>query len=148
MADTQAGNGNQGVAQLVKATIGAIGYVDLSDAKASGLRSAKVRNQAGNAVSPTVEGAAAALGSAVINPDLTYNPLNADGADAYPITAPTWILVYKNQADRAKGEALKSFLRYLLADAQDLAEDVDYAPLPASVREKALAQVEAIVVPA
>ena len=147
-ADTQAGNGNQGVAQIVKATDGAIGYVDLSDAKASGLQFAKVRNKAGNAVTPSVAGATAALDGAELNADLTYNPLDADGADAYPITAPTWILVYKQQADAAKGQALKSFLRYLLTDAQASADEVDYAPLPANVREKALAQVEAIVVPA
>lgn len=146
--DTQAGNGNQGVAQIVKGTNGAVGYIDLSDAKASGLQFARIRNQAGNPVMPSVDGATEALGGAQLNADLTYNPLNAGGAEAYPITAPTWILVYKNQADRATGDALKSFLRYLLTDAQALAEDVDYAPLPAGVREKALAQVEAIVVPA
>ncbi|MGH9264695.1 MAG: phosphate ABC transporter substrate-binding protein PstS, partial [Acidimicrobiales bacterium] len=146
--ETQAGNGNQGVAQIVKGTNGAIGYVDLSDAKASGLQFAKVRNKAGNAVVAGVDGATAALGGAQLNADLTYNPLNADGADAYPITAPTWILVYKHQAERTTGEAVKSFLRYLLTDAQALAEDVDYAPLPANVQQKALAQVEAIEVPA
>jgi phosphate transport system substrate-binding protein len=145
--DTQAGNGNQGVAQIVKSTTGAVGYVDLSDAKASGLQLASVKNKAGKSVAPTLEGATAALGGAQVNPDLTYNPLNADGADAYPITAPTWIITYKNQTDKAKGEALKSFLRYLLTDAQNLAADVDYAPLPASVRERALAAVDSIAVP-
>jgi phosphate transport system substrate-binding protein len=73
--------------------------------------------------------------------------LNADGPDAYPITAPTWILVYKNQADKGKGEAIKSFLRYLLTDGQKLASDVDYAPLPTSLQEKAMAQLESIAVP-
>jgi phosphate transport system substrate-binding protein len=145
--DTQAGNGNQGVAQIVKSTNGAIGYVDLSDAKASGLQFAKVRNKAGRTVTPSVDGATAALAGAQVNADLSYNPLNADGPDAYPITAPTWILVYKNQADKAKGEAIKSFLRYLLTDGQKLASDVDYAPLPTSLQEKAMAQLESIAVP-
>ncbi|HVL07358.1 MAG TPA: phosphate ABC transporter substrate-binding protein PstS [Acidimicrobiales bacterium] len=145
--DTQAGNGNQGVAQIVKSTAGAIGYVDLSDAKASGLQFAKVRNKADRAVVPSVDGATAAMAGAQVNADLSYNPLNADGADAYPITAPTWILVYKNQTDKAKGEAIKSFLRYLLDDGQKLAEDVDYAPLPKSLQEKAVAQLNNIAVP-
>ena len=145
--DTQAGNGNQGVAQIGKSTAGAIGYVDLSDAKASGLQFAKVRNKAGKAVVASVDGATAALGGAQVNVDLTYDPLNADGADAYPITAPTWILVYRNQADRAKGEATKSFLRYLLTEGQKLATDVDYSPLPSSLQEKALAQLDNIAVP-
>jgi phosphate transport system substrate-binding protein len=148
-ADTQAGNGNQGVAQIVKTTTGAIGYVDFSDARASALQFADLKNQAGNFVAPTVEGATAAVAGAEVNPDLTYNPLNATGADAYPITAPTWILAYENQSDKSKGEALQSFLRYVLSDTgQELAEEVDYAPLPSSLRQQAQAQVGKIVVPA
>lgn len=147
-ADTQAGNGNQGVAQIVKATAGAVGYVDLSDAKASGLQFAKVKNKSGNAIVANLAGATAALAGGQVNADLSYNPLNADGANAYPITAPTWILVYKNQTDKAKGEAVKSFLRYMLTDAQKLAESVDYAPLPATLQQKALAQLDNILVPA
>ena len=146
--DTQAGNGNQGVAQIVKGTAGAVGYVDLSDAKASGLQFAKIKNKSGKAVTANLEGATAALAGAQVNADLSYNPLNAEGADAYPITAPTWILVYKNQTDKVKGEAVKSFLRYVLGDAQKLAKDVDYAPLPTALQQKAIAQIDNILVPA
>lgn len=146
--DTQAGNGNQGVAQIVKSTAGAVGYVDLSDAKASGLQFAKVKNASGKAVVADLDGATAALAGAQVNPDLSYNPLNADGADAYPITAPTWILVYKNQPDKVKGEAIKSFLRFVVGDAQKLAEDVDYAPLPTALQQKAIARIDSILVPA
>ena len=53
---------------------------------------------------------------------------------AYPITAPTWILVYTTQTDKAKGEALKGFLTYILTDGQDLAAAVDYAKLPDSLQ--------------
>ena len=59
-ADTQAGQGNSGVAQLIKSTKGAVGYVDLSDAKASGLKYAQVKNQAGKFVEPTTDSASAA----------------------------------------------------------------------------------------
>ncbi len=147
-ADTQAGNGNAGVASIVKDTAGAIGYVDLSDAKATGLKFATIVNKAGKKVEPTLDAASAALAGATVNPDLSYNPLNADGDGAYPITAPTWILVYTNQTDKAKGDAIKGFLTYILTDGQDLAEAVDYAELPDSLRDKALAQVDKIVVPA
>lgn len=147
-AGTQAGNGNQGVAQIVKSTAGAIGYVDLSDAKASGLQFAKVKNKAGKAVVPSVESTTAALDGAEVNADLSYNPLNAAGDGAYPIAAPTWILVYKNQTDKVTGEALKSFLRYMVTDGQKLAKDVDYAPLPKSLQDKTIAQIDKIVVPA
>jgi phosphate transport system substrate-binding protein len=147
-ADTQAGNGNQGVAQIVKTTLGAVGYVDLSDARASNLQFAKIRNKSGRPVNPTVEAASAALADAQVNADLTYNPLDTSGADAYPITAPTWILVYRNQVDKAKGAAVKSFLRYLLTDGAKMAKDVDFAALPAPLQQRALAQVDAIMVPA
>lgn len=146
-ADTQAGNGNLGVAQIVKGTAGAVGYVDLSDAKASGLQFAKVKNKSGKAIVANLDGATAALAGAQVNADLSYNPLNAEGADAYPITAPTWILVYKNQPDKVKGEAIKSFLRYVVGDAQKLADDVDYAPLPTAMQQKAMAQIDGIQVP-
>ncbi len=147
-ADTQAGNGNAGVATIVKDAPGAIGYVDLSDAKATGLKFATMVNKAGKKVEPTLDAASAALAGATINPDLSYNPLNADGDGSYPITAPTWILVYTNQTDKAKGEAIKGFLTYILTDGQGLANAVDYAELPDSLKDKALAQVDKIVVPA
>ena len=83
-----------------------------------------------------------------MNPDLSYNPLDAGGPQSYPIAAPTWILAYKNQPDKAKGEALRSFLRFLLYEGQDLAGDVDYARLPASLRTKAVAQLDQLVLPA
>ncbi len=147
-ADTQAGNGNQGVSQIVKSTAGAIGYVDLSDAKASGLQFAGLKNKVGKTVKPTLEGASAALDGITVKDDLSYNPLNADGEKSYPITAPTWILVYKNQTDKAKGEALKSFLNFMLNEGQELAAGIDYARLPASLKAKAVAQVAKLSLPA
>lgn len=144
-ADTQAGNGNSGVAQTVKSTAGAIGYVDLSDAKASQLQFAELKNKAGKYVKAEVDAATAALEGVTPNADLSYNPLDAGGDAAYPITAPTWILVYKNQTDPAKAQAIKSFLTFLLNDGQDLAPDIDYAPLSDSLREKAIAQLDNLV---
>jgi len=146
-ADTQAGNGNNGVAAIVKGTVGAVGYVDLSDAKASSLQFATLKNAAGKFVAPSIDGTSAALDGATVNADLSYDPLNAAGEKAYPIAAPTWILVYKNQTDKAKAEAMKGFLTYLLNDGQELAKDVDYAPLPKALRDKALAQLDKIVIP-
>src|SRR5882757_469932 len=78
-ADTQAGNGNPGVAQIVKSTKGAIGYVDLSDAKASGLRYASVKNQSGKFVEPTTAAASAAGDGIDIKTNLLFSALNARG---------------------------------------------------------------------
>jgi phosphate transport system substrate-binding protein len=146
-ADTQGGNGNSGVAQIVKDGNGAIGYVDFSDAKATGLRWAKVKNKAGKYTDATLEGASAALAGVTINPDLSYNPLWADGETAYPITAPTWLLAYTTQGDKAKGEALKAFLEYVYSDGQGMAAEVNYAKLPDTLKDKALAQVDQLVIP-
>jgi phosphate transport system substrate-binding protein len=146
-AGQQAGNGNSGVAQIVKGTNGAIGYVDLSDAKASSLAFASIKNADGKFVQPTLDAATAALQGTTVNADLTYNPLNAKGAKAYPITSPTYVLVYATQSDKAVGNALKGFLAYIYGAGQDLAAQVDFAKLPANILSPAKAQVDKIIVP-
>jgi phosphate transport system substrate-binding protein len=147
-SDAQAGTGNTGVAQVVKQTDGAIGYVDYSDAKASGLKFASIKNKAGNVVEPTLEGAAAAVDAAKVKDDLTYSPIDTDGAQAYPITSRTWIILYEKQTDKAKGTALKSFLTFALGDGQQLAAEANYAALPSSLQQKAQAALSQIQIPA
>jgi phosphate transport system substrate-binding protein len=146
-ADEQGGNGNSGVAQIINGTNGAIGYVDFSDAKATNLKWAKVKNKAGLFVDATLDGASAALAGITVNPDLSYNPLWADGDSAYPITAPTWILAYTTQTDKAKGAALKAFLQYIYNDGQGMAAAINYAKLPDALKDKGLAQVDKLVIP-
>ena len=145
-ADTQAGNGNGGVAQIISSTAGAIGYVDFSDAKGANLTFASIKNQAGSYVEPSLDGVSAALAQTTVNDDLTYKPLNAAGADTYPIATPTWILVYQNQTDKAKGEAIKAFLTFIYGEGQTIAPTANYAPLPDSLKSKALSQVATITV--
>jgi phosphate transport system substrate-binding protein len=147
-AGSQAGQGNTGVAQIVKQTDGAVGYVDYSDAKASGLKFASIKNAGGKFIEPTLAGAEAAVAGTTPNADLTYNPINAPGADAYPITSPTWIIVYEKQTDKAKGDALKAFLTYVLGDGQSLAEQAQYAKLPDALKQKAQAQLSQLQIPA
>lgn len=146
-AGTQGATGNTGVANLVKNTDGAIGYVDFSDANASDLTFAAVKNSSGKFIVPNLVSAAAAADGATVNPDLTYDPINASGTGAYPITSPTWIMVMANQTDANKGAAIKGFLSYIYKDGQKLATSVDYAPLPKKLLKQAVAQVKKIVVP-
>jgi phosphate transport system substrate-binding protein len=146
-ADTQAGQGNGGVAQIVKSTKGAIGYVDLSDAKASGLKYASVKNQAGKYVEPTTEAASAAGDGIDIKSNLLFSALNAKGEKAYPITCQTWVIVNAKQSNKAKGEALKSYLKFLVKDGQKFLGEIDYAALPASLQERAVKQLDKIKVP-
>lgn len=145
-ADSQAGNGNAGVAQIVKSTKGAIGYVDLSDAKASGLKFAQIKNKAGKFVEPTSESASAAGDGIQIKDNLLFSALNATGNAAYPITYQSWVIVYAKQTDKDKGAALKAYLKYLVGDGQKFLKDLDFAPLPPSLRDKAIKQLDKIVV--
>lgn len=143
-ADTQAGQGNGGVAQLVKSTAGAIGYVDLSDAKASGLKYASIKNSGGKYIEPTTETTSAAGDGIDVKDNLTFSALDAKGDTAYPITYQSWVIVYAKQTDKAKSDAVKSYLKYLLTDGQSLLGPLDFAPLPKSLAEKALAQLDKI----
>jgi phosphate transport system substrate-binding protein len=146
-SDTQAGQGNSGVAQIVKSTKGAIGYADLSDAKASGLKYASIKNQTGKYVEATTAGASAAGDGIGVKDSLLFSALDAKGDQAYPITAQTWVIVYANQPDKAKGEALKAYLTFLVKDGQSLLGDIDYAPLPKGLQDKAIKQVDNLKLP-
>lgn len=143
-ADTQAGNGNSGVAQIIKSTKGAIGYVDLSDAKASGLKYAAIKNQAGKFVDPTAEAVSAAGDGIEVKDDLTFSALDAKGDAAYPITAQAWCMAYAKTKDPAKVAALKSYFKFMLTDGQKLLPEIDFAPLPKSLADKALTQLDKV----
>jgi len=138
--------GGSGVAQVVKTTPGAIGYVEFADARNADLTMASVRNLAGRVVDPTLFGASAAMSGALVNANMTYDPTNTTSPDAYPITSPTWIVIYRNQIDKGKGAALKAFLTYLLNEGQfGPARDTNFAPLPANLMQAAKAQLDRIV---
>jgi phosphate transport system substrate-binding protein len=138
---------NTGVAGKIKSTDGAIGYVDFSDAKQAGLNFASVKNSAGTVVEPSLAGATAAMASAEVSADVTVSPMNAPGADAYPITSPTYIIVYDKQTDHNKGTALKALVTYVLGTGQAKAGELDFAKLPDALLTKAKAQLDKIQIP-
>jgi phosphate transport system substrate-binding protein len=140
---TQGAEKNTGVAQIVKQTDGAVGYVDFSDAVETKLSLAAIKNKDGKFVAPSLEGATAAAAAATVKDDLTYDPLNAPGADAYPITSPTYLLL-KNKYDADKAGLVKDFVRYVLTDGQPIAKDVNFAALPSGLQQKALAQLDKV----
>jgi phosphate transport system substrate-binding protein len=140
------GKGNEGVAGQVKQTPGSIGYVELAYAKQNKLPYANVRNAAGRYVTPTIGSVTAAAAGMKLpkNTDYRVSIVNAPGNDSYPISSMTWILVYQNQLDRAKGQKLVEFLRWAYTSGEKSAESLDYAPLPAAMRiqlEKRLASI-------
>ena len=143
-ATSRGGDGNGGVAQIVKSTAGAIGYVDFADATASGLTFASVKNKDGDYVAPSLAGATAAASTAAVAPDLTFSAIWAPGATAYPITAQSFILVYQKQSSASTAKDLKAWIGYLLGDGQKLTTSVNFAPLPANIDSQAKAQLSKI----
>jgi phosphate transport system substrate-binding protein len=140
----RAGDGNGGVAQIIKSTPGAIGYVDYTDAKASGLSFASVKNKSGSFVAPSSTSASASAGGVTVKPDLTFAAVWGTGADAYPITYQSWDLVYAKQPNANDAAMLKAYLGYLLGDGQKLLEGLGYAPLPSNIDQQAVAQLDKI----
>jgi phosphate transport system substrate-binding protein len=138
------GKGNDGVAGMIAQTKGSIGYIELVYAVQSGMPFASLKNASGAFVTPSLVSSAAA--AAVSLPDdLRIVIVNSPGADAYPISAFTWILIYKEQSyagrTLAQAQALKKLLTWVLTDGQSINEGLSYAKLPAPAVTKALALV-------
>ena len=129
------GKGNEGVAGQVKNAPGALGYVELAYAVTNKLPAARIQNAAGKLIEPTIESttAAAAAAAKSMPADFRVSLTNPSGADAYPIASFTWLLVYKDQPNEAKGKALAKFLWWAIHDGQKHPAALLYAPLPASV---------------
>jgi phosphate transport system substrate-binding protein len=130
------GKGNEGVTGTVKSTPGSIGYVELAYAKQNKLNMASIRNADGQFVAPSIEGTSAAAAGVELPADFRASITNAKGKAAYPISAFTYILVYKEQTDAQKGKAVADFLWWAIHDGQTSAAALDYAPLPAPVVQK------------
>ena len=131
------GKGSEGVTGQVRQVPGAIGYVELSYAKENHLPSALIQNAAGRWITPTLQSVTAAAAGAVRalpkNTDYRISIVNPKGAEAYPIASFTWILVYKNQPNAAKGKKLVDFLRWAYEQGESEAASLDYSPLPKSM---------------
>jgi phosphate transport system substrate-binding protein len=140
--------GNEGVAGQVKQTPGAIGYVELAYANQNKLPIAAVKNNSGKFVVasvPAVTAAAAATAKALpANTDYRISIVDAPGADSYPISSFTWILVYQHQQDAVKGKKLVDFLNWALTQGEAEASSLDYAPLPADMATAVRAKLKTI----
>ncbi len=143
-ADTQAGTGNGGVAQLVMTTPGALGYVDLSDARAAGMTHAKIKNRSGAYVEATSASVAAATATAELQDNLIFSAVDSAAPAAYPIAAQSWCLVYARYPDAARAAAVKDYFTYLVTDAQLLLPEIDYAPISPTMRARALERIAKI----
>jgi phosphate transport system substrate-binding protein len=138
------GKGNEGVSGQIKQTPGAIGYVELIYAIQNKMPDAQVKNAAGQFVEPTLESVTAALATAEIPDDFRFSMTNAPGENAYPIAGATWLLVYQQPKDPAKGKKLVEFLKWALAKGEGMAKDLNYAPLPDTVQQRVLKRIDEI----
>jgi phosphate transport system substrate-binding protein len=127
--------GNEGVANNVGNTRGSIGYVEYAYALQNKLTYTKMMNKAGKTVAPTSEAFQAAAANADWKSQPGYGVIlaNQPGAESWPMTAATWILMYKKPADpAASAEALK-FFAWAYKSGGKMAEKLDYVPMPANV---------------
>jgi phosphate transport system substrate-binding protein len=129
--------GNEGVAGMVRQLPGSIGYVELIYAMQNHIAFAELKNAAGNWVKASIAGVTEAAASLTKIPaDYRVSITNAPGANAYPISSFTWLLVPVKSADPAKGKVLKDFLNWMLNDGENQVSSLYYAPLPKSFVEK------------
>src|SRR5438034_1124103 len=126
--------GNAGVATRITQTPGAIGYVELAYVLQTKMKQAALKNRDGNFVSPSAAGATAAAKAYVGSSPSQFSIVNASGKDSAPISGYSWIILYKDQADKTKGTALVDYLYWLTtAEGQQYAVNLHYAALPSSM---------------
>jgi phosphate transport system substrate-binding protein len=127
--------GNDGVANNVAGTKGAIGYVEYAYAKQNKLTYADMINKAGKVVAPTVE----AFQAAAANADWAHAPgfyqilTNEPGDESWPLTAATFILMYKKPVNVTESNEALKFFTYAYDKGADMAKALDYIPMPDSV---------------
>ena len=132
------GKGNEGVAAYVKQIKGSIGYVELAYATQNGMSYTSMRNAAGNWIEPSAESFQAAAASAdwAGSQDFSLVITNAPGADAWPVAATNFILMYKQPKDVQRSQAAIDFFTWAFENGQAQANELHFVPLPAPLVEQ------------
>jgi phosphate transport system substrate-binding protein len=132
------GKGNEGVAAYVKQVKGGIGYVEYAYALQNKMAYAQMKNAAGHYVQPTAASFGAAADTADWNDAKDFNLImtNAPGANAWPITATTWVILYKQPKDAGRSKVTFDFFQWSLEHGQPQATALDYVPLPPSLVQR------------
>ena len=140
--------GNDGVAGCVKQTDGAVGYVEQAYALQNNFTTAAVKNKAGNFVEPSLEATSAAAEGVTPPADLRFSTIDAEGDSAYPIAAITFLLVYEDMCkagtSKQKAGLVKDWLDYAEGDGQPVAQELQYASLPDTIKSKAQEKVDGL----
>jgi len=131
------GKGSEGVAGLVRQLPGAISYVELTYALQNHIAFGEIKNAAGNWVKASITGVTEAAASVKQIPaDYRVSITDAPGAQAYPISSFTWMLVPVHAQDAAKGKVLRDFLNWMLNSGENEVTSLYYAPLPKALIAK------------
>ncbi len=140
------GKGNEGVTGTIKNTPNSLGYVELIYAETNKIPYGNVKNSAGVFVKASLAAvSAAAAGAAKEMPDdFRVSITNAPGKTSYPISSFTWLLIPEKFSDATKRDAIKGFVKWMLADGQNYAEALSYAKLPKEVVTKELKAISKI----
>jgi phosphate transport system substrate-binding protein len=139
------GKGNEGVAGLVRQIPGAIGYVELIYALQNHIDYASVRNAAGNWLKGSIEGVTEAAASVKNMPaDYRVSITNAPGANSYPISSFTYLLIPTQPKDAANEKILKDMLSWIVKSGEGEVTALSYAPLPSELAEKVLKTIYAL----
>lgn len=127
--------GNEGVANNVIQTKGAIGYVEYAYAKQNKMNFTRMINKAGKAVSPTLESFQAAAASADWKAKPGFGEIlgNEPGEKSWPMTAATFILMHKQPQDKTASTAALKFFGWAFEKGDKMAEELDFVPMPANV---------------
>lgn len=130
------GKGCDGVAGVVKGTLGAIGFVEAAYSVTNRIPCAALRNRVGQFVRPSTTGVQNAMAASLpaLKHDIRASIVNAPGTDSYPLCGLTYLVFYKEQADPAKTKALLEFLDWTQGEGQSHAARLNYAPLPVTIR--------------
>ncbi len=136
--------GNDGVAGIIQQTPGAIGYVELAYVLQNHMKEAMLENTKHQFLFPTPSSVAAAAASFPHVTARSFSIVNGKGKAAYPIVGYSWVLLYKNQPDKAKGKALSTLMTWMVGAGQSYARKLDYVPLPKVVVQLALTQIKAV----
>jgi phosphate transport system substrate-binding protein len=139
------GKGNEGVAGLVRQLPGAIGYVELIYALQNHMSYGAIRNAAGNWVKGSIAGVTvSASGIKNMPADYRISITNAPGANAYPISSFTYLLIPTRPTDAAKEKVLKDMLSWIVTSGENEASSLSYAPLPHALAQKVLKTIYAL----
>jgi phosphate transport system substrate-binding protein len=139
------GQGNEGVANQVRNTVGGVGYIELAYAKQNHIPYGALKNHAGNYVQPDPANVTNAAASLEIPDDLRFSMTDEPGPQAYPIAGTTWVLLYKNQSDVEMGKLLTAFFHWAITDGQRYGSDLDYAALAPNLVSKTDAALRGIM---